>query len=50
MKGKIITGVSGGEFGVIGRVEARDAETARWCGSGPSSRGHVGELNGKPST
>ena len=27
VKGMVITGVSGGEFGVIGRVEARDAKT-----------------------
>ncbi len=51
VKGKIITGVSGGEFGVVGRVEARDAETGEWCvGKRPVIEGHVGELNGKPST
>ena len=50
VKGKIITGVSGGEFGVVGRVEARDAETGELVWSRPVIEGHVGTLNGKPST
>jgi alcohol dehydrogenase (cytochrome c) len=50
VKGKIITGVSGGEFGVVGRVEARDAETGEIIWKRPVIEGHVGELNGKPST
>ena len=48
--GKIITGVSGGEFGVVGRVDARDAETGELIWSRPVVEGHVGTLNGKPST
>lgn len=28
-KGLILTGVSGGEFGIVGRVEARDAKTGK---------------------
>lgn len=50
VKGKIITGVSGGEFGVVGRVEARDAETGEIVWKRPVIEGHMGELNGKPST
>ena len=50
VKGKIITGVSGGEFGVIGRIEARDAETGEVVWKRPVIEGHMGELNGKPST
>ena len=48
--GKIITGVSGGEFGVVGRVDARDPETGELIWSRPVIEGHVGTLNGKPST
>ena len=50
VKGKIITGVSGGEFGIVGRVEARDADTGEIVWKRPVIEGHVGELNGKPST
>jgi alcohol dehydrogenase (cytochrome c) len=50
VKGKVITGVSGGEFGVVGKVEARDAETGELIWSRPTVEGHMGELNGKPST
>ncbi|HYH21179.1 MAG TPA: PQQ-binding-like beta-propeller repeat protein, partial [Azospirillum sp.] len=50
VKGKVITGISGGEFGVIGKVEARDAETGELVWSRPTVEGHMGELNGKPST
>jgi len=44
---KIITGVSGGEFGVVGKVEARDAETGELIWSRPMIEGHMGTLNGK---
>lgn len=50
VKGKVITGVSGGEFGIVGRVEARDAETGEIVWKRPVIEGHMGELNGKPST
>ncbi|WHQ72911.1 PQQ-dependent methanol/ethanol family dehydrogenase [Methylorubrum extorquens] len=50
VKGKVITGVSGGEFGIVGRIEARDAETGEIVWKRPVIEGHVGELNGKPST
>jgi alcohol dehydrogenase (cytochrome c) len=47
VKGKVITGVSGGEFGVIGRVEARDALTGKLVWIRPTVEGHMGTLNGK---
>ena len=50
VKGKIITGVSGGEFGIVGRIEARDADTGEIVWKRPVIEGHMGELNGKPST
>ena len=50
VKGKIITGVSGGEFGIVGRVDAWDAKTGEKVWSRPVIEGHVGELNGQPST
>lgn len=50
VKGKVITGVSGGEFGVVGKVEARDAETGELIWSRPVIEGHMGTLNGKDST
>ncbi|WP_293367448.1 PQQ-dependent methanol/ethanol family dehydrogenase [Nevskia sp.] len=47
VKGKLITGVSGGEFGVVGRVEARDAKTGKMVWTRPTVEGHMGYLNGK---
>ncbi len=47
VKGKVITGVSGGEFGIIGRVEARDAKTGKVVWIRPTVEGHMGTLNGK---
>ncbi|HET9702201.1 MAG TPA: PQQ-dependent methanol/ethanol family dehydrogenase [Burkholderiales bacterium] len=47
VKGMVITGVSGGEFGVVGRVEARDAKTGKLVWSRPTVEGHMGTLNGK---
>jgi alcohol dehydrogenase (cytochrome c) len=46
-KGLVITGVSGGEFGVVGRVEARDAKTGKLVWVRPTVEGHMGYLNGK---
>ncbi len=40
--GLLLTGVSGGEFGVVGRVEARDAKTGRMVWSRPTVEGHMG--------
>ena len=47
VKGKVITGVSGGEFGIVGRVEARDAKTGKMVWVRPTVEGHMGTLNGK---
>ena len=41
-KGLILTGVSGGEFGIVGRVEARDAKTGKMVWSRPTVEGHMG--------
>ncbi len=46
----LVTGVSGGEFGVIGRVEARKVADGELVWSRPTIEGHVGMLAGKPST
>jgi alcohol dehydrogenase (cytochrome c) len=46
----IINGVSGGEFGIVGRVEARSVENGEVVWSRPTIEGHVGTLKGKPST
>jgi alcohol dehydrogenase (cytochrome c) len=47
VKGKIITGVSGGEFGIVGKVEAYDAKTGEVVWTRPTVEGHMGYLNGK---
>ncbi len=41
-KGLILTGVSGGEFGIVGRVEARDAKTGKLVWIRPTVEGHMG--------
>ena len=46
----IVTGVSGGEFGIVGRVDARSVETGELIWSRPTVEGHMGTLKGKPST
>ena len=48
--GKVIIGNAGGEFGVVGAVRALDAETGDIVWERPTVEGHVGTLNGKPST
>ena len=40
--GLLLTGVSGGEFGVVGRVEARDPKTGKMVWSRPVVEGHMG--------
>jgi alcohol dehydrogenase (cytochrome c) len=40
--GLVLTGVSGGEFGVVGRVEARDAKTGALAWTRPTVEGHMG--------
>lgn len=46
----VVTGVSGGEFGIVGRVEARKVDNGDLVWSRPTIEGHVGTLNGEPST
>ena len=48
--GLVITGNSGGEFGIVGEVQARDAETGELVWTRPVIEGHMGTLNGQPST
>ena len=43
----LLTGVSGGEFGVVGRVEARDPKTGKMVWSRPVVEGHMGYKDGK---
>ena len=47
VNGKVITGVSGGEFGIVGKVEARDAKTGKLVWMRPTVEGHMGTLDGK---
>jgi alcohol dehydrogenase (cytochrome c) len=47
VKNMVITGVSGGEFGIVGRIDARDAQTGKLIWSRPTVEGHMGSLNGK---
>ena len=47
VKGMVVTGVSGGEFGVLGRVEARDAKTGKMVWMRPTVEGHMGFKDGK---
>ncbi len=48
--GKVIIGNSGGEFGVVGTVYAYDAENGDLIWTRPIIEGHMGTLNGEPST
>jgi alcohol dehydrogenase (cytochrome c) len=47
VKGMVITGNSGGEFGVIGAVEARDVNTGELIWHRPVVEGNMGTLRGK---
>jgi alcohol dehydrogenase (cytochrome c) len=47
VKDMVVTGVSGGEFGIVGKVEARDAKTGELIWTRPTVEGHMGYLNGK---
>ena len=42
VKGMVVTGVSGGEFGVVGRLDARDAKTGKMIWTRPVVEGHMG--------
>ena len=50
VNGLVITGNSGGEFGIVGEVQARDAMTGDLVWTRPVIEGHIGTLNGQPST
>jgi len=46
-KGMVITGNAGGEFGIVGAVEARDAKTGKLVWNRPTVEGHMGYKDGK---
>ena len=46
-EGLLMTGVSGGELGVVGRVEARNPLTGKMVWSRPMVEGHMGYKDGK---
>jgi alcohol dehydrogenase (cytochrome c) len=50
VNGLVVTGNSGGEFGVVGEVQARNADTGELVWTRPVIEGHMGTLNGKEST
>jgi alcohol dehydrogenase (cytochrome c) len=50
VNGLVITGNSGGEFGIIGEVQARDAETGELVWTRPVIEGHMGTYKGEEST
>ena len=50
VNGLVVTGNSGGEFGIVGEVQARNAETGELVWTRPMIEGHMGTLNGKEST
>ena len=50
VKGLVITGNSGGEFGIVGEVQARDAETGETVWTRPVIEGHMGTFKGKESS
>jgi alcohol dehydrogenase (cytochrome c) len=50
VNGLVITGNSGGEFGIVGEVQARDVETGEMVWTRPVIEGHMGTLNGEEST
>ncbi len=43
----LITGNSGGEFGVVGQIDARNPKTGEIVWTRPMVEGHMGYLNGK---
>ncbi|MDJ0608329.1 MAG: PQQ-dependent methanol/ethanol family dehydrogenase [Kiloniellales bacterium] len=50
VNGLVITGNSGGEFGIVGAVQARDAETGELVWNRPVIEGHMGTYKGQEST
>lgn len=49
VKDLVITGNSGGEFGAVGAVQARNVNTGELVWERPVIEGHMGTLNGKPN-
>ena len=49
VKDMVITGNSGGEFGVVGAVQARDVNTGELIWDRPTIEGHTGTLRGQPN-
>ncbi|MED5546244.1 methanol/ethanol family PQQ-dependent dehydrogenase [Novosphingobium decolorationis] len=49
VKDMVITGNSGGEFGVVGAVQARNVDTGELVWERPVIEGHMGTLNGQPN-
>ena len=47
VKGMVITGNSGGEFGIVGAVDARDVNTGELIWHRPVVEGNMGTLRGK---
>ncbi len=50
VNGLVVTGNSGGEFGIVGEVQARDAETGDLVWTRPVIEGHMGTYKGEEST
>ena len=50
VNGLIITGNSGGEFGIVGEVQARDAKTGELVWTRPTIEGHMGTFKGEETT
>ena len=50
VNGLVITGNSGGEFGIVGEVQARNPDTGDVVWTRPVIEGHMGTLNGEEST
>jgi alcohol dehydrogenase (cytochrome c) len=46
----VVTGNSGGEFGIVGEVAARNVDTGEIVWTRPVIEGHMGTLNGEEST
>ena len=44
VKGKVITGVAGGEFGIVGKVRAYDAKNGKIAWERPTVEGHMGYI------
>jgi alcohol dehydrogenase (cytochrome c) len=49
VKDMVITGNSGGEFGIIGEVQARNVDTGELIWSRPTIEGNIGTLKGQPN-